>query len=209
MNCDVLVVAALRSEVAGIVEAARVCIVGVGIHGVQERLEQELRAGPAPGLILSVGLSGSLDESLVTGDLVVASEVVYGGERFPAEHLEIASLVPRRGPVYCSPRTVSAREERLEIGRSSGALCVDMESGAVARVAAAHGIPLAVLRAIMDSVDDPVADFDSPRDAVDRASVRERIRLDMSGPLGEQARRAVAQLDGALRVLLSLPRPTA
>ncbi|MBI2841309.1 MAG: hypothetical protein HYX75_23570 [Acidobacteria bacterium] len=209
LNCDVLVVAALRSEVAGIMERARVCLVGVGIHGVQERLEQELQAGHAPGLILSVGLSGSLDESLATGHLVIASEVVFGETRFPARHLETPGIVARRGPIYCSPRTVSAREERLEIGRSSGALCVDMESGAVARVAEAHRIPMAALRAIMDSVDDPVAGFDSPRDAVDRACVRERIRLDLSGPLGEKARRALAQLDSALHVLLGLPHRTA
>lgn len=206
---DIVVVAALRSEVAGIMEAARVCLVGVGIHGVPERLEQALRVGPTPGLILSVGLSGSLDESLITGDLVVATEVVFGTARYQATHLGIAGLVPRCGPIYCSPRTVSAREERLAIRRSSGAICVDMESGAVARIAEEHRIPFGAIRAIMDSVDDRVADFSAPRDEVDRATVKERIRHDMSGLLGEKARIAVDALDQALRSLFDLPRRSA
>jgi adenosylhomocysteine nucleosidase len=43
--------------------------------------------------------------------------------------------------------------ERKDLSRRFDALAVDMEAGAVAAVASAHGIPLAVVKAITDSAD--------------------------------------------------------
>src|SRR5205085_2607457 len=45
--------------------------------------------------------------------------------------------------------------ERNEIARRSGAEAVDMETGAIAGVCNAHGVPLLSLRAISDSPTEP------------------------------------------------------
>lgn len=207
-TADVLVVAALRSEVAGVLERARVCLTGVGIHQARRKLREELEQGATPKLILSAGLSGALRADLRTGEIVLAKKIVFGEKDYQTSRLSLPRVVHRVGAVYCSSRSVSRREERLAISTESGALCVDMESGAVAEVAFERGIPVAAIRVVMDSVDDVVADFESPRKPRDRAAVREAIKADMAGHLGAKAELAIESLDRALQAFLGTLSPS-
>ncbi len=66
---------------------------------------------------------------------------------------------------------VASAAAKAALFASSGAVAVDLESGAVARVAAEHGLPFAVLRAICDP-----AERDLPPAAL--------IALDRRGAIG-------------------------
>lgn len=199
---DVLIVAALRSELPEIGKRAGVCFTGVGIHRAREKLAERLAGGDRPSLLLSAGLSGALDPELRAGDIVVARKIVFGDLAFAAQPVDLPGIAHRRGIIYCSSRTVGRRDERQRLHSVYDALCVDMESGAVAELAREHGIPVAVVRAVMDSVDDAIEPFESPHSSEDWAEVKEAIERDMESGMSEKARLAVAALEQALDAFL-------
>jgi adenosylhomocysteine nucleosidase len=107
-------------------------------------------AGGATAL-LSFGLAGGLDPNLRPGDRVVPVAVLQGGARFYTD----ADLCRALGGANVSlvlggDRIVAGARDKRALSESSGASAVDLESGAVALVAARHGMPFAVLRAICD-----------------------------------------------------------
>ncbi|GEL17347.1 4-hydroxy-3-methylbut-2-enyl diphosphate reductase [Pseudonocardia asaccharolytica] len=116
-------------------------------------------AGPRP--VLVAGVAGALTAPLRPGDLVVADEVRSEGAepiRLPtarplAAALRRLGLRVHVGPVFSSPVLVGgARRAALA---ATGALAVDMESAWLAP--AAGGGPFAVVRAIVDTPEAPLA----------------------------------------------------
>ena len=71
--------------------------------------------------------------------------------------------------------------DKAKLRRQGGAVLVDMESHVAAKLAAAHGLPLAVLRVVSDK-----ATVSLP-EAV-RAGLAEDGRMDLMGVLGALAR---------------------
>jgi 4-hydroxy-3-methylbut-2-enyl diphosphate reductase len=120
------------------------------------------RAGRLPGGrrgLLLVGVAGGLAPGVAPGDLVVASEVITETGRIPIPSAPLlAGALRRRGlRVHVGPLVASGsvvRGKRREELAATGALAVDMESGAVAGVAA--GGPFAVVRAVVDTPDHPL-----------------------------------------------------
>ncbi|MFQ5985289.1 MAG: purine phosphorylase [Alphaproteobacteria bacterium] len=108
--------------------------------------------------LLSFGLAGGLDPRLVPGTLVVGSIVIDAlGRQWPADAAwgarveragEVLGLVV--GPIAGRDRALWSPAEKTACHLRTGALAVDMESHAVAAVAAEAGIPFLVLRAIAD-----------------------------------------------------------
>lgn len=107
--------------------------------------------------LVSFGLAGGLDPRLASGALCVPEAVLVPSGRRVAvdpswrarllEHTSEASgcalLVGRNEPA-------GSPEEKAELFARSGAGAIDMESHAVAEVAAAQNIPFLVIRAIAD-----------------------------------------------------------
>lgn len=118
---------------------------------------RRLLAGGADRL-LSFGLAGGLDPALRSGAVVVAENVIGpGGERWQTDRLwrEAVLAVPGSGQrvvgdVAGSDRPVVSVAERAELFARVRACAVDMESHAVARVAAENGAAFSVLRVIAD-----------------------------------------------------------
>jgi len=149
-----------------------------------------------------VGISGGLDPSLRSGDLVVAETVLeYGGGAAHGEWrtdavradllcatLAAEALRVRRGAVIAASRAVLTAEGKGPLHGRWGALAVDLESAAVARAASERKLPLVVLRAVCDTADQSV-----PPDLLDAldgdGSVRPSILL------GTLARRPRLVLD--------------
>ena len=115
------------------------------------------------------GVSGGLDPDLRSGQLVLASEVVdEDGNRWPVDpsfHRALTACFGseiRTGGILttASPLLTSA-QKALRFERCK-ALAVDMESAAVARVAASSGRPFFAIRAICDEANRsvPAALFD-------------------------------------------------
>jgi adenosylhomocysteine nucleosidase len=102
--------------------------------------------------LISFGLAGGLDPALRPGALVVPSAVIVGDERYLTDpnlsHLLGGSTTHL---LLGHDSIVASVEDKRRLRDETGAVAVDLESGAVARVASTHGIPFAVLRAICDS----------------------------------------------------------
>lgn len=145
--------------------------------------------------LVSFGLAGGLDPALRPGVLVVPNTVLIGDDPFMAD----ATLARRFGGLtgHCllaSDTIVGDADQKRALFRATGAQVVDMESGAVARVAASHGLPFAAVRAICDP-----AERDLPRAAL--------IALDPHGAIGLLAvLRSVLAGPGQIPGLLAVAR---
>ncbi len=109
--------------------------------------------------VISFGVAGGLDPDLQSGDVVVATDVVAGNERWTAgrdlsrELLADADLGGRRvirGSLVGVEKVIAARAEKASLRDLTGAAAVDMESHIAAAYAAEAGLPFAAVRVISD-----------------------------------------------------------
>ena len=123
---------------------------GGGTPEGAERAAHELVALGVTGL-LSFGLAGGLDPELKPGDLIVPNAVVEDGRiRITNQLLSGCLGEARQGMLLAHSQIVVSAAEKAALAKSTLCRAVDLESGAVARVAQANGLPFAVLRAICD-----------------------------------------------------------
>ncbi len=164
------VVVALRAEARSLCRKPRpgeiatqlmleVC--GPGEQRARAAALQLIQAGA--GALLSWGTAGALDPGLASGALILASAVRIADtdlEVDPTWHTwlreRLSPLRPRCGLLLHSPHALVDPVQKRDIRVASGALAVDMESGAVAGVASAAGVPYAVIRAIVDRQSDAI-----------------------------------------------------
>ena len=125
--------------------------------GSAQRYIDQLEAIIAEGGsgIISIGIAGGLAPGLESGDWVVASSVIAGGARYPADgRWSCCLLRALPGAVFADIAGVDApvvdKNAKREIYETSRAVAVDMESHIAARVAAKHGVPFAACRVIID-----------------------------------------------------------
>lgn len=166
--------------------------IGGGTAERAERASRNLLAAGADTLI-SFGLAGGLDPALHPGTLIVPSAVITRGQRYDTDRCVSARLGGATPQVIAGSDAVAASvEQKRRLHEQTGAAAVDLESGAVARVATDRGIPFAVLRAICDP-----AEFDLPPAAL--------AALDALGAIGAwRVLTSVATRPRQLRALLSL-----
>jgi adenosylhomocysteine nucleosidase len=147
------IVTGLTAE-AGIAKALGVPVkAGGGTPWGAELAAETLVAEGATALI-SFGLAGGLDPDFRAGMLVVPLAVVEAGRIRPTNaKLGMALGGLSAGMLAAESEIVVTAAEKFALGRSTLCGAVDLESGAVARVAERHGIPFAVLRAICDPAD--------------------------------------------------------
>lgn len=130
-----------------------VAIVHTGVGGkyCQPRLEFLLHKA-RPRLVISSGFAGAVANELRSGDLIL-------GQNFSDQQLLArASGILRESrsvKVFTASTIVDSIDERRRIALQSGAAAVEMETGAIANVCNAHGVPLLSLRAISDSPAEP------------------------------------------------------
>jgi nucleoside phosphorylase len=122
---------------------------------VQWVLSDPRPAGQAyrPSLVLLAGFSGALVDGLAPGDLVLASAVLgEGSETWPVTW-PAPTTAFHRGRLLTVDRLVADPADKRQLGRLYGALAVDMESAAAARLCQLSSVPFGCLRAISDRVD--------------------------------------------------------
>jgi adenosylhomocysteine nucleosidase len=101
--------------------------------------------------LVSFGLAGGLDPALRPGALIVPSDVIVGSTRHQTDQdLSRALGGATTHAVLGAEAIASSVEEKRSLRERTSAAAIDLESGAVACVAAALGMPFAVLRAICD-----------------------------------------------------------
>ncbi len=117
----------------------------------------EIAATVARGLVnkgatslMSFGIAGGLSPELQPGALIVADRVITAEGGYTASTAAAQALDATIGPIYGGEAIVAAAADKAALSRSTGALAVDCESGAVARIAAERGVPFIVIRAVAD-----------------------------------------------------------
>jgi adenosylhomocysteine nucleosidase len=126
---------------------------GIGPALAEQAMEQLLRANDVDR-VLVVGIAGGLAPASAVGDLIVPEAVVDAatGERFratPAGHLEVQGVIRTGGP-----DDYGLDDDDVARLLEEGFTALDMETAAVARVCARHGIPWLAFRAISDMAGD-------------------------------------------------------
>lgn len=154
---SVLVVTGLARE-AGLASGPGVETLQAG--GDPSRLRARLaeRSDAETRSVLSFGLAGGLDPSLVPGDVVIASAVL-AERRYPCAPALVTAFadrlaVPGTRVIVADLAGVEApvltREAKSAIHARTGAAAVDMESQVAAAYAERHGLPFGAIRVVCD-----------------------------------------------------------
>ncbi len=120
--------------------------------------------GHAPECVISAGFAGGLSGDLPRGAILIADRVrgAEGDElplelplELPADVLgQIARQELRRGPLLTLDHVVRSPNERRALFDRYGALAVDMETLAVAKVCQRRQVPLLAIRVVIDPLDE-------------------------------------------------------
>ena len=129
---------------------------GVGEKICRERLANFLQDQQFD-LLISAGFAGALNHELQINDLLVAKN--FSTIDLKQAHLLFSQLVIHPIDLLTVRAVIDSSEERERMARESGASAVDMETESIARVCAAHAVPLLALRVITDT---PTQPFPAP-----------------------------------------------
>jgi adenosylhomocysteine nucleosidase len=159
-----------RAEIAG----KQFAFVGHGI-GYRRATETARRAFdlmPSAELVIGTGVAGALSTGLRPGDLVLPDRILTldaDGQldkqitvvddsqlRAAGRSLAGADIAYSSGAILTSHRVLATGTEKRRAKDSTGAIAVDMETGAIAAEAGARGLPFIAIRAVLDEVDDEV-----------------------------------------------------
>ncbi len=132
---------------------------GMGQAAARMAGQQLVRAGAEA--LLSVGTAGALRAGLHPGDLCLPTTVLWRGQPYAVDLPLQACLQGSGVAIASAAETLWSSERPLDDPHEKKALAaygalVDMESGALAAVAQAAGLPLGVARVIVDTVDTPL-----------------------------------------------------
>ncbi|HEY2132632.1 MAG TPA: hypothetical protein VGH36_06620 [Acetobacteraceae bacterium] len=142
--------------VVGLVAEARIAgrlglvETGGGLPAGARKAAERLVARGATALV-SFGLAGGLDPNLQPGHLVIPRAVLEDGVRYRTDRALSDSFGgTNTALMFAGQEIVANSVAKRDLFLATGACAVDLESGAVARVAQRHDLPFAVLRAICD-----------------------------------------------------------
>jgi len=155
-------------------ERGEVVFIATGIGLIRSRTiaRMALTALPEPELVIGTGVAGALSGGLRPGDIVIADRALKSRTDsahpeqvvsvdaavvdFCREAIHRAGLDSSTGAILSSSRVIPTTEEKRAAKQNSGAIVVDMESAAIALEAAARGVPFAIVRTVIDSLDDEI-----------------------------------------------------
>jgi adenosylhomocysteine nucleosidase len=113
-----------------------------------------IEAGGPISLVFSIGWAGALRADIATGSAHNVAGVidVRTGERFRCDAYA--------GDLWLATSpTVADAQEKHRLSRTYGAVLVDMEGAAIARLAAMRGLPFYCIKGVSDGLDDRLPDF--------------------------------------------------
>lgn len=154
----VLVVTGLALE-ARLAAGPGVTTIMAGGNPARLRSLLRTRVRPDCRAVISVGIAGGLDPSLVPGDVIVATGVAAPDRRHAASPAIAERLAAR---LSTHPKRVIMADlagvesavmspgAKRALRMTTGALAVDMESHVAAAFAARHGLPFAAVRVVCD-----------------------------------------------------------
>jgi adenosylhomocysteine nucleosidase len=166
------------SELALLGEGSLLALSGIGRAAAAAAAQALIDAGVSA--LMTFGMAGGLDPALKPGSVVIPCELLASdGARYvanPAWREQVAAAIsPLRavteGNLLTSTHAIETPADKAAAFRATGAAAVDMESAAVAAIAAQHNLPFIAVRVIVDTAADML-----PR-AVVAASKAGRVQL--------------------------------
>jgi adenosylhomocysteine nucleosidase len=138
-----------------------------GMGQVAAQAAAQALADAGAKALMAFGVAGALDADLRSGTLLCPTHVMDDdGREYAADPawqtqlmdrmIALGLSAPRTGPLLSMPVPLLAANAKSAAHSRYGALAVDMESVAVARVAKTRALPFAALRAIVDERDDTI-----------------------------------------------------
>jgi adenosylhomocysteine nucleosidase len=133
---------------------------GPGLERAARAAERALAQGAVA--LVSWGLVGALDAALAPGTVVLPRRVLCQGD-VPrsvdaAWHARLMSLstvfATSYGDLLTVPAALDSPQSKADAAAATGAAAVDMESVAIARIAANAGVPFVALRVVVDALGD-------------------------------------------------------
>ena len=113
--------------------------------------------------LMTFGMAGGLDPALKPGSVVIPRELISpDGARYAASRAwreQVAAAVSAlcavsEGNLLTSTHAIQTPADKATAFRTTGAAAVDMESVAVAEIAAKHNLPFIAVRVIVDTAAD-------------------------------------------------------
>jgi adenosylhomocysteine nucleosidase len=151
----------LLSELALLGDGALLAVSGIGRAAAAAAAGALIQAGASA--LMSFGVAGALDPALKSGGVVLPRELLMGdGERYPTDapwreriagELRMLHALSE-GNLLTVDRAIDSPQQKAASFHGSGAVAVDMESAAVAEVAAKHNLPFIAVRVIIDTAAD-------------------------------------------------------
>ena len=141
--------------------ADKLLVVYSGAGPVNAKAAAELLVVEGATRLISWGCAAALSSSLKPGDLVLADKLIDTGNIEMATHTNWHSYsknllatfaVVRTGCLAESKCIVSSSKEKKQLQSTTGAVALDMESIAIAKVARQYSLPFLSIRAIADPV---------------------------------------------------------
>ena len=166
------VVSALKSEasclmnlrfpilkIANLGRNTRLCLSSMGNDAAHIASDKLLDFGCEA--LVSFGVAAALDKKLIPGDLVLAESIFDGEKHWPVSvswRHRLEQMLPPQltivgGSIAKSTAPLTTAQEKLALGEATGACAADMESAAIARVAAEEGVPFIAIRVIVDPIE--------------------------------------------------------
>ncbi|WP_295625839.1 phosphorylase [uncultured Nitrosomonas sp.] len=146
------------NEMVQINDYTVLCLSGMGAEAARIAAEELLRQGVTA--LASFGVAGALDPCLKPGDLVLPGVIIHSTDQLPVnvtwrdrlQRLLPTDITVINGVLTDSAVPVTDENAKRDLAHVTGACAVDMESGAIAVVAAEAGIPFIAVRVIVDPV---------------------------------------------------------
>ena len=139
-------------------------VLGVMGQGAAPVVESLLEKEKPEGLI-SLGFAGALNDSLKEGDLVLGANTVFHNRSGDSSNwafsdarllerakdaLDEADISHHVGNIVTTPKVVGSPAEKGRLGTTTDGLVVDMESSWIAGVAEKAGVPVLLVRVVLD-----------------------------------------------------------
>jgi adenosylhomocysteine nucleosidase len=153
--------------VGHLADKIRVVYSGAGPENASNASELLVKHGA--NHLISWGCAAALDASFRPGDLILANRCIDANQVvFDPRNADwvnhTQAILSKQLPVYIGSlaegrHIVTASHDKAQVANATGAIALDMESAAIARVAQVHDLPFLSIRAIADplSMDLPKA----------------------------------------------------